>query len=108
MSGATFTIGRGDGTTGIAVGTVGEFPAMVKDAALQLAERFGPTDMATRQGYILRTHAKGAQIIVASELAVVYGGVGLPLPAGVPAVLSRPRMGDRPGSQEPVACGGCL
>lgn len=74
ISGAAFVIERGDGTAGIAVGTAGEFPALADDAALKLTERFSATDLATRQSYVLRSHAKGVQLVGASELGVVYAG----------------------------------
>jgi len=74
MSGAAFHIEHGDGQTGIAVGTADEFPMLRGDAGLQLGERFAATDLATRQGYVLHSHARGVHVIGASVMGVVYGG----------------------------------
>jgi hypothetical protein len=72
ITGASFTVAPGDGTAGLAVGLAVEFPALADEPALKLMERFGPTDLATRQSYILRSHDKGVQLIGASELGVAY------------------------------------
>ena len=74
ITGAPFAIENGDGQTGIAVGMASEFPELADDPELRLKERFAPTDLATRQSYVLRSHAAGVQIIGASEIAVLYGG----------------------------------
>lgn len=72
ITGVTFVITNGDGTAGLAVGMASEFPALANEPALKLAERFGPTDLSTRQGYVLRTHSRGVQLLGASELGAVY------------------------------------
>ena len=74
ITGATFAITAGDGSAGIAVGMASEFPELVDDPGLKLKQRFAPTDLATRQSYVSRTHAAGVHIIGASEVAVLYGG----------------------------------
>lgn len=74
ITGAAFSITTGDGSTGMAVGMASEFPALADDQALKLKERFAPTDLATRQSYVLRSHASGVQIIADSEIGVIYGG----------------------------------
>jgi hypothetical protein len=72
ITGASFVVTNGDGTTGLAVGLAAEFPALAAEPVLKLTERFGLTDLATRQSYILRSHDKGVQLIGASELGVAY------------------------------------
>jgi hypothetical protein len=64
MTGTTFTLGMGDGTTGIAVGTAADFPK------LELAENFAIKALADRERYILRSHEHGLHVIGATELAV--------------------------------------
>ena len=73
ITGAKFAIASGDGKSGIAVGMAKEFPALSADPALKIRERFAPTDLATKQSYILRSHKNGVQIIAASEIGVLYG-----------------------------------
>ncbi|MEX2577781.1 MAG: DUF4838 domain-containing protein [Verrucomicrobiales bacterium] len=64
ISGATFEVRVGDGTTGLAVGEVGDFPALDLDAD------FEPEDPFRRDDYLLRTHEDGAYLIGAGELAI--------------------------------------
>lgn len=73
MTGGDFKVTDGDGASGIAVGTCKEFPGLTDVADLKLKERFAPTDLATRQGYVLRSHPRGVQVIGASEMGVIYG-----------------------------------
>lgn len=71
ITGATFDVQEGDGRTGIALGTVDDFPALQANADLQL-DRLVGSDLATKQSYILRSHPGGVQIIGATRLAADY------------------------------------
>src|SRR5688572_22146714 len=64
ISGATFAVQDGDGTSGIAVGRAADFPA------LQPGVKFEPADAARREDYLLRSHAKGVWLLGATDLAV--------------------------------------
>ncbi len=66
ISGARFSVRQGDGTRGIAVGTLDDFPR------LAVAPRFDPQDPARREEYLLRSHEHGVQLIGATELAVEH------------------------------------
>jgi len=64
ISGAAFEVCPGDGTKGLAVGVCTDFPALEHGAS------FTPEDPLRRDDYRLRTHANGAHVLGASELAV--------------------------------------
>ena len=64
ISGGRFQVAEGDGRTGIAVGCVGEFPALRLDAD------FRSNGLAAREQYVLRSHPGGLYVIGAGELAV--------------------------------------
>lgn len=66
IAGAKFEVATGDGKSGIAVGTGTDFPA------LPFAKSFDPTTMRRREEYLLRTHAAGAYLVGATELAVEH------------------------------------
>jgi len=53
ISGGSFQVVEGDGTTGLAVGTFADFPQ------LGLAEMFDAADPIRREEYVLRTHENG-------------------------------------------------
>jgi hypothetical protein len=76
MTGATFAVEAGDGTSGIAVGMVGDFPGAEADgrvAAELRADGGEPTARLTAlQGYALRSHGRGVHVVGASELGVEY------------------------------------
>ena len=61
-----FAVADGDGTAGLAVGRASDFPA------LKLADRFAPADITRRVEYVLRTHADGAWLVGATDLAVEH------------------------------------
>ncbi len=63
ISGGRFAVRTGDGTTGLAVGVAGDFPA------LDLAPPLKPEAPFRRDDYLLRTHERGAYLIGASENA---------------------------------------
>ncbi|HYH68602.1 MAG TPA: DUF4838 domain-containing protein [Urbifossiella sp.] len=66
VTGGRFAVADGDGTTGLAVGRAADFPA------LKLAARFAPADITRREEYVLRTHADGAWLVGATDLAVEH------------------------------------
>ncbi|HYG78085.1 MAG TPA: DUF4838 domain-containing protein [Planctomycetota bacterium] len=66
ISGAAFELVTGDGASGIAVGTISDFPE------LQLAQPWDPANPAQREDYLIHTHARGILLIGASELAVEH------------------------------------
>ena len=66
ISQAEFQVATGDGSTGIAVGTVGDFPA------IKIASRFDPDDITRCEEYLLRSHSTGLWLIGATELAVEH------------------------------------
>lgn len=63
ISGAAFDVGEGDGTRGIAVGGVDEFPH------LDLAGMFSPDDPFRREEYLIRSHDNGLYLIGATPAA---------------------------------------
>ncbi len=66
ISGAKFEVIAGDGAKGLAIGRASDFPA------LQLGGGFAPTDPARREEYLLRSHAAGAWLVGATDLAVQH------------------------------------
>lgn len=66
ISGATFRITSGDGSEGLAVGLFSDFPA------LALNDRFDPAEPTRLEESLLYTHANGAWLIGATELAVEH------------------------------------
>ncbi len=64
--GDPFPVVTGDGTSGLAVGTVADFPE------IQTGVAFDPEDPLRRDEYLLRTRARGAWILGASPGAVQY------------------------------------
>ncbi len=64
ISGTTFEVIAGDGTSGLAVGIASDFPA------LALADRFDAGDLTRREEYLLRSHADGVLLIGATEAAL--------------------------------------
>ena len=71
ISGATFIVETGNGTSGIAVGVASDFPA------LELQKYFSPEEPLRREEFLLRSHDKGLLLIGATELAVQDGVWGL-------------------------------
>lgn len=67
IGGAPFTVKSGDGSSGIAVGTAADFPA------LKLAGLFDLKNARRTDDYLLRTRANGLLIIGATEIAVQHG-----------------------------------
>lgn len=67
ISGAKFAVESGDGTTGIAVGVPGDFPALTLHTAWDTKN-----DPTCREDYLLRSRATGVAIIGATEFAVEY------------------------------------
>jgi len=66
ISGATFAVKSGDGSTGIALGLAAHFPMLQwKDAWLK------PSPF-ERERYLLRSHARGLYVVGATELAVEH------------------------------------
>lgn len=66
ISGAEFAVTTGDGSTGLAVGTLDAFPE------LELGVVFDPDEPAQGEAYVLRTHDKGIWVIGATDLAVEH------------------------------------
>lgn len=66
ISGAKFEVTTGDGTTGIAVGLASDFPSV------KLGVDFAPKETTRREEYVLRTHAKGAWLLGATDLAAQH------------------------------------
>ncbi len=66
MSGAEFSVHRGDGTSGIAVGTYADFPE------LGFEGMFDPDDLTRRDEYLMRSHDEGLYLIGASDLAAQH------------------------------------
>ncbi|MBU1413514.1 DUF4838 domain-containing protein, partial [Myxococcota bacterium] len=64
ITGATFITIPGDGTTGIAVGTATDFPALVYAAGLRAADVNGP------DAYVLHSHREGIHLVGATAAAV--------------------------------------
>jgi uncharacterized protein DUF4838 len=66
ISGADFAIRKGDGTEGIAVGLVSDFPS------LPLTKELTINNPADQEAYILKSHKRGLYVIGATELAVEH------------------------------------
>lgn len=66
ITGGRFAVADGDGAAGLAVGRAADFPALI------LAGRFAPGDVTRREEYVLRTHAGGAWLVGATDLAVEH------------------------------------
>lgn len=66
ITGGTFHVVEGDGGAGLAVGHAADFPA------LKLSGKFNPNDVSRREEYLLRTHAAGAWLVGATDLAVEH------------------------------------
>lgn len=66
IAGAEFSVAKGDGTGGIAVGLSRDFPALATGVA------FEPADPFRREEYLLRTHARGVWLLGATEPAVEH------------------------------------
>ena len=66
ISSTKFEIARGDGSTGLAVGVAGDFPA------LALAGQFAGGGIAERERYLLKSHARGLYVLGATESGVEH------------------------------------
>ena len=66
IAGAPFSVTIGDGTTGIAVGTVHDFPALPCEAVA------AGSGYSANERYCIRTRAAGVYLIGASDLAVQH------------------------------------
>lgn len=66
ISGAEFQVVEGDGRTGIALGTAGQFPQ------LGLSGEFSGEGFGADEQYLLRTHRSGLYVVGASETAVQH------------------------------------
>lgn len=66
ISGVAFEVGVGDGTGGVAVGVVSDFPA------LSLTGAFDAEGAARSEQYLLRSHSAGLYVIGATDLAVEH------------------------------------
>lgn len=66
IAGGKFEVATGDGTSGIVVGVASDFPAVKLDLA------FAPDQITRREEYVLRTHAKGAYLLGATDLAAQH------------------------------------
>lgn len=66
ISGGNFEIKTGDGTTGIAIGSVNDFPE------IQFKPHFEVLDPGGRQGYEIKSHSNGIYVIGATPMAVDY------------------------------------
>jgi hypothetical protein len=66
ISGATFTIAPGDGSSGIVLGRNSDFPY------LKSAIPWSAGDGGRREDYLLQSHAKGLRLIGATDLAVEH------------------------------------
>lgn len=64
ISGATFAVEVGDGKTGIVVGCATDFSATAG------GEKSSPPELARREEYVLRSHARGVWLLGATDLAV--------------------------------------
>jgi len=64
ISQTTFVVTNGNGTTGIAVGTMNDFPE------LKLGQELNAPEPARREQYLLRSHTNGVYVVGATELAV--------------------------------------
>src|SRR5262249_29695083 len=66
ITGGTFEITAGDGTTGIALGLPSQFPA------LPFKDRWANPKVEERENYLLRTHAARAYLLGATDQAVEH------------------------------------
>jgi hypothetical protein len=66
ITGGEFAITTGDGTSGLAVGTAGDFPR------LDLGLDFEPDQPTRREEYLLRSHPRGVWLVGATPLAVEH------------------------------------
>ncbi|HJZ60085.1 MAG TPA: DUF4838 domain-containing protein, partial [Gemmataceae bacterium] len=66
IAGGPFEVKPGDGAAGIAVGLPAHFP-MLRDH-----DRWAKPTAADRENYLIRTHAKGAYLLGATDLAVEH------------------------------------
>ena len=66
ITGATFDVVEGDGSEGITVGSVQDFPDF------PAGNRFAPEDPFRREEYLLQTHRKGVLLIGATDLAAQH------------------------------------
>lgn len=64
ITGGTFAVVEGDGTTGLAVGRAADFPA--------LGRRFDATPMPEREVYLVQSRANGVQLIGATDQGVEH------------------------------------
>jgi hypothetical protein len=64
ISGAKFTVRDGDGSSGVAVGLPGDFPATPRDV------KFDPSAAEKREDYLLRSHPQGVWVMGATEQAL--------------------------------------
>lgn len=64
ISGASFDIQVGDGTTGIALGTAADFPSIT------LESPFDTNDIFQREDYLLRSHEKGLYVLAGTTRGV--------------------------------------
>lgn len=65
ISGATFVVTNGSGRTGIAVGTLTDFPEL----SGQIGEPFDPADPFRRDEYLLRSHPRGLLLLGSTPTA---------------------------------------
>ena len=72
ITGASFPVTTGNGSTGLAVGMREDFPELKDAVTGNLLKQLEGSDLTTLQSYLLCSHGKGAHIIGASELAVRY------------------------------------
>lgn len=66
ITGATFEVESGDGSTGVALGSVSDFPS------LALGVDFQPKQTTRREEYVIRSHAKGVYLVGASDLGAQH------------------------------------
>lgn len=62
ITGARFQVVTGDGSSGIAIGNEGDFPSLQTNVA------FEPKVRTRQEDYLIRTHAKGAWLLGATDL----------------------------------------
>ena len=66
ITGATFPVTEGDGDAGLAVGRAADFPK------LKLGDTFKPDEVTRREEYVLRSHADGAWLVGATDIAAEH------------------------------------
>ena len=71
ISGGNFEIKTGDGSTGIAIGSINDFPE------IQFKPHFEVQDPGGRQGYEIKSHGNGIYVIGATPMAVGYAAFDL-------------------------------